>query len=374
MRSSISAQSCDSVPPAPGWIVTIALRASFSPESKVSVSRRSTNWRSESISRRRSASTLSPSRARSKYAEMSSLWRMRSVSLANISSKRFFSRITVWDFCGFDQRFGSDACFSISVSRWRRLTASKILPKFADFIFQDCIFFFKFFYHKFFLREHCARQRLQGTSIQHFGCINVRLRCFFLANKYPRQQRRYRNYRTQIGEPIAMTSIEGTRIDKRIRRPQSSTGFSRRAGYDASVRIDSGSHACIRIEQQPAVIFDGSHARLFEMLRVGAAVAVPAVVRNIYQHLRSIPNKLANFIRKNGFVADEHAEFCTARIQRLSRRASGKISDFLGQASRKREHLSERNVLAERHQMNLVITRGPFASGAYKPGRVKHFG
>ena len=27
----MSAQSCDSVPPAPGWMVTIALRPSFSP-------------------------------------------------------------------------------------------------------------------------------------------------------------------------------------------------------------------------------------------------------------------------------------------------------------------------------------------------------
>ena len=33
MRRSISAQSCDSVPPAPGWMVTMALRKSCSPPS-----------------------------------------------------------------------------------------------------------------------------------------------------------------------------------------------------------------------------------------------------------------------------------------------------------------------------------------------------
>ena len=33
MRSSISAQSCDSVPPAPGWMVTIAFLRSCSPPS-----------------------------------------------------------------------------------------------------------------------------------------------------------------------------------------------------------------------------------------------------------------------------------------------------------------------------------------------------
>ena len=38
MRSSISAQSCDSIPPAPGLMVMMAFRRSFSPESSVTVS------------------------------------------------------------------------------------------------------------------------------------------------------------------------------------------------------------------------------------------------------------------------------------------------------------------------------------------------
>ena len=38
MRNSISAQSCDSVPPAPGWIVTMAFLRSSSPESIVRIS------------------------------------------------------------------------------------------------------------------------------------------------------------------------------------------------------------------------------------------------------------------------------------------------------------------------------------------------
>ena len=38
MRSSISAQSWLSVPPAPGWMVTMASRASFSPESSIASS------------------------------------------------------------------------------------------------------------------------------------------------------------------------------------------------------------------------------------------------------------------------------------------------------------------------------------------------
>jgi hypothetical protein len=60
---------------------------------------------------------------------------------------RFFSRITCCDRSGFDQRFGSEACFSISVSCWRSLSASKVLLEGTDFIFQRSVLLFEFFNH-----------------------------------------------------------------------------------------------------------------------------------------------------------------------------------------------------------------------------------
>src|SRR5690242_7008017 len=78
---------------------------------------------------------------------MSSLRRVSSASVDNISSRRFFSRITCWDFWGFDQRFGSAACFSISTNCWRSFPASKILPEVTYLILQPCIFLFEFFHH-----------------------------------------------------------------------------------------------------------------------------------------------------------------------------------------------------------------------------------
>src|SRR5579863_214813 len=93
---------------------------------------------------------------------MSSLWRMRLASLPNISSRRFFSRMTCCDFWGFDQRLGSEACFSISANRGRRLPASKILPKFANFVFQGRIFFFKLFDHDVVLFEIALAERVSA--------------------------------------------------------------------------------------------------------------------------------------------------------------------------------------------------------------------
>src|SRR5579864_8407980 len=108
---------------------------------------------------------------------MSSPWRMRLDSFANISSRRFFSRMTVWDFCGFDQRLGSEACFSISLRRWRRLPASKILPKFADFVFQRRVFLFELFDHYVVLsktvREPLSARAKRGIWVLRVATNNL---------------------------------------------------------------------------------------------------------------------------------------------------------------------------------------------------------
>jgi len=43
---------------------------------------------------------------------------------------------------GFDHRFGSDACFSISASCGRTFSASKILPEIVGFLAQLFVFLF----------------------------------------------------------------------------------------------------------------------------------------------------------------------------------------------------------------------------------------
>src|ERR1700683_1064145 len=71
---------------------------------------------------------------------MSSPRRARSASVASTCSNRFFSRITCCDRWGLDHRFGSADCFSISASCGRTFSASKILPKFVDFLVKLFVF------------------------------------------------------------------------------------------------------------------------------------------------------------------------------------------------------------------------------------------
>ena len=111
MRMSISAQSCDSVPPAPGWIVTIAFLRSSSPESIVRIS---PVWTSRAyvsrprveVRRRR----LRPGCAQSSSTPRSSVcFRSDSASVRSSSRRRRRCRIfcaAAWSF----QKSGATTC------------------------------------------------------------------------------------------------------------------------------------------------------------------------------------------------------------------------------------------------------------------------
>src|SRR6185312_9967268 len=103
--------------------------------------------------------------------------------------------------------------------------------------------------------------------------------------------------------------------------------------FDPSVGIDGRSDARISGAQKPARIFDCPHPRLLQMLRVSAAVAIPAVVRDIHKNLRTIFGEPPHFVGKNGLVTDKDAQLFIACLQRSTRLPAREISNFLGQAS-----------------------------------------
>ena len=94
---------------------------------------------------------------------MSSTRLPRSASVASKCSIRFFSRITCCERCGFDHKFGSAACFSISVNCGRSLPASKILPKLAHFRGQRAVFLFELLNHEEIL-SWCPYEEVRSAS------------------------------------------------------------------------------------------------------------------------------------------------------------------------------------------------------------------
>src|SRR4029077_2356084 len=185
---------------------------------------------------------------------MSSPRRARSASVARTCARRFFSRITRWDFCGFDHKFGSEACFSISVSCGRTFSAPKILPEFAHFLAQFFVLLFEFLIHE------------DASAFVGYEA---------------REQRSNRNYRTHVSEPVPVAAIERGYGSERIRRDQYRPLLARNLRSDSPPWIDRGRNSCIRSAQQPAIILDRAHASLIQMLSVGPAIAVPAIIRNI---------------------------------------------------------------------------------------------
>ena len=102
------------------------------------------------------------------------------------------------------------------------------------------------------------------------------------------KQSRHRNYRTQISEPVPVTGVERGYVGQGIAGVKRCPDLARDGGHHSAVRINRGRNAGVGVTQQPTVIFYRAHARLFQVLRVSPAVAVPAVVGNVHKHLRSI--------------------------------------------------------------------------------------
>src|ERR1700733_13685992 len=101
---------------------------------------------------------------------MSSPRRDKSASVASACSSRFFSRMTCCERCGFDHKFGSEDCFSISASCGRSFSASKILPEFVHFLVERLVFLFEFLDHEdvsTFLRDAKRSNNAPAEIIAH---------------------------------------------------------------------------------------------------------------------------------------------------------------------------------------------------------------
>src|SRR5260370_28131138 len=166
-----------------------------------------------------------------------------------------------------------------------------------------------------------------------------------------------------------MTGVEGLRGDNAIRRQQASALVAGSPRYNPPVRINAGGRARVGITQDPTIVLDGPHPRLIQVLARGAVVSVPAVIRDVDEHLRAVCRKFANFIRKDGFIADKNAEAFVAGIEHSTCRPRAEFSHLARQVFREEEERFIRNVFPKRNQMDLVVvanqpTTRPYHSSA----------
>src|SRR5437667_6790569 len=100
------------------------------------------------------------------------------------------------------------------------------------------------------------------------------------------------------------------------------------------------------------------------MLAGGAITSIPAIVAHIDEYLRAGSGELTHFTWKDGFVADEGSEFVPFELDPRAGVAGNIVADCLRQTAGKSEDAFERHVLAEGHEMDLVVMAKPGAVGS----------
>src|SRR5216684_8621761 len=171
MRNSISAQSCDSVPPAPGWMARMTSRSSCSPESFMVISMAVISLSIWAMTFSRSSSTASPSRCSSRSTSSSSAFVVSDSPVAMRRSTRARFRPSSCAASGLSQKPGADISSSISFSARRAASGSKIAPDRGEAVFEVGDLLEGFFFHGASLSTRNVESRMA-----HFegSCQQVR--------------------------------------------------------------------------------------------------------------------------------------------------------------------------------------------------------
>ena len=102
----------------------------------------------------------------------------------------------------------------------------------------------------------------------------------------------------------------------------------------------------------------------------GAGPAVPGIVGQVDEQIGAAGDALSGDLRKDRFVADEHAQPHRPERQRFVRGAGGEVADAHHQRFEKGQVGPQGHVLAERHQVLLGVARCDAAVRAEQDGAV----
>src|ERR1700733_11387650 len=126
-----------------------------------------------------------------------------------------------------------------------------------------------------------------------------------------------------------MSSVKRGYGGERIWRDQRCANLPRNLRRQPAPRVNRCRDPGIRGAQNPAIIFDCPHPRLVQVLRVCAAIAVPAIVRNIYKNLSAIVGELAHIVGEDRFITDKNSQSRATSIEGNSRLPRTKFPYFL---------------------------------------------
>src|ERR1043165_5195223 len=354
MRRSISAQSCDSVPPAPGWMETMASRSSCSPESFMVSSISLTSASSWATSCSISSSTCSPSRWSSSSASRSSDLAWIDSPAAMRFSTRERLRPTSCAFSGSFQKPGADISRSISSKDFFAEARSKIAPDRGEAVFEDGDFLKSVVFHRpQKLRTQNANAEFRKrilTASRPFSSFCIRI----LRSKFPRPDGDEHQCDRDPRNPIPIPHIcrhRRPRLEPRVYRP---LPVHRQLLDDPPRRRHVRADPRRRRAQEITIRLDGAEASLIQMLPRRRRAVVPGVVRDRHEDVGAVHHLAARDLRVDDFVADRRA-VAEAAVERRVAVAELELADLAHQLVGEEEHLAQRHVLAERHEADLVV-------------------
>src|SRR5215207_9196356 len=356
--SSISAQSCASVPPAPDWTEQMALSASCWPDSSISVSASDTSVSSRSISSRSSFALPASSAANSKSTSASATDDSNPSCLLTTRSMR----LRCWrTFCAASwsfQKSGSDACASSLESSSRFVATSKKPPELLDARAQLVgpqtqvpVF---------------AVTRLQGSRHSTSKRLSTEIKIPTLKTQRdpPSPQRQRQGEQADEGagegERVAEPDVKSLPAVGARHRPRAH-GLDEPAGLvrDGAALVDARADARVGDAQERAPRLDRAEDRVREVLPEYRRVALVRVVRHLNEHVRALLREPARDVGVRRLQADESARAGrpAVRAQRDQRVALARreVADDAAQHPDARQPAGQRHVLAERHQANLII-------------------
>src|SRR5438874_3598702 len=286
MRMSICAQSCDSVPPAPGWMERMAAFASCGPDSITFSSNSSRSRCSLAMPSRISASTLSSpaSAASSSSTARSEAWPPSSVTRATTRASSLRSRISSCARRLSSQKAGDAISASSAASRVSLAGRSKVPPELVDPPGQGGDVALE-------VAQHLRAPRGDG------------------AGPVPRPRQRGRRHRQrEQPEPVAEPREECPAGAQRDLLGHDAALEELQAAHDEAIGRDEGGDAGVGRAHDAHAMLHRAERVHREVLLGPARASEPCVVRHVHHQPRAVPHELPEEIGKDALVTDYDTE------------------------------------------------------------------
>src|SRR5579885_1947545 len=167
------------------------------------------------------------------------------------------------------------------------------------------------------------------------------------------------------------SAVNGARLRSRQRRIERAHTVEAKEGGLAAIGVEHGGDAVIAVAHQRQALLHGAGPGDREMLVWARAVAVPGIVRDIEQPVRTVL-LVHDGARKDRFVADQRTEWRDTGHGDGAGAIAGREIDGSRGDLLERQDGAQRYIFTERHEMRLVVGGDDAAAAVDRLEAVPH--